>query len=613
MKKYIPFLISFLSLLIISYCWDLIKLPYDNSNNIIGEYYYKKFNPINDTVRFLVIFSIPTLIYLISYLSINDHTYSFLKNNYFLNSHKIKKTDCLNYLYFFFLFFVILEFLNIKFDDYVAPLDIFHDGTFLVPFMNYIQTNETLFATFHDYGFIANQIGTIFYLITGSFSPGSIFFVSLVLIFVLKVTLLIMSKKLVNFTNFDENLKKYFFLIISLILITLPSYHDFTAYFDPRQSLYLIFIYLIGLQLSAEKINNYNYLLFGPLSILSLMWWFDIGAYTNAVIVLALLYLLIDKQKKNLIIAIASIIVSWLLFYSLLSNETINELIFQFKLPYSKELQYLAGIEFKKPFSPSSGRWTKAIVIIFLTSIMLINFNFSKKYKIDKQLKIFINLIFLSSIILFNSALVRSDSYHLKYTSGLYTFTFLFLIMFYIFHYLNEKKNNNINLVEKKKTIITIIFLCGIAIILNGNLNINKISDKYLNFISAKKNISSLLKSKDEEFLKREKKELIQFYKELSEDDNCVQILTDDTALSYFLKKRTCTQFFTTAGISSNLIENKFITQLNKSLPKIILYDNSKYRLLSNHQNFPKAINFINSKYEFFKKFEEYTFFKLKD
>ena len=155
--------------------------------------------------------------------------------------------------------------------------------------------------------------------------------------------------------------------------------------------------------------------------------------------------------------------------------------------------------------------------------------------------------------------------------------------------------------------------MLAIAIILNGNLNINKISDKYLNFISAKKNISSLLKSTDEEFLKREKKELIQFYKELSEDDNCVQILTDDTALSYFLKKRTCTQFFTTAGISSNLIENKFITQLNKSLPKIILYDNSKYRLLSNHQNFPKAINFINSKYEFFKKFEEYTFFKLKD
>ena len=393
----------------------------------------------------------------------------------------------------------------------------------------------------------------------------------------------------------------------------MPNYHDFTAYFDPRQSLYLIFIYFIGLQLSSEKTNNYYYLLFGPLSILSLMWWFDIGAYTNAIIILALLFLLIDKQKKNLIIATVSIIVSWMLFFSILSNETINELMFQLKLPYSKELQYLAGIEFKKPFSPSSGRWTKAIVIIFLTSIMLINFNFSKKYKIDKQLKIFLNLTFLSSIILFNSALVRSDSYHLKYTAGLYTFIFLFLVMYYIFHYINKKINNNINLKGKNKTIITIIILCGIAINLNGSFNVNNISDKYLNFINAKQNISYLLKSSDEKFLKKEKKELIQFYKELSENDNCIQILTDDTALSYFLKKRTCTQFFTTAGISSNLIEKRFITQLNKSLPKIILYDNSKHRLLSNHQNFPKAINFINSKYEFYKKFEEYTFFKLKD
>ena len=142
----------------------------------------------------------------------------------------------------------------------------------------------------------------------------------------------------------------------------------------------------------------------------------------------------------------------------------------------------------------------------FLTSIMLINFNFSKKYKIDKQLKIFLNLTFLSSIILFNSALVRSDSYHLKYTAGLYTFIFLFLVMYYIFHYINKKINNNINLKGKNKTIITIIILCGIAINLNGSFNVNNISDKYLNFINAKQNISYLLKSSDEKFLKKKKR-----------------------------------------------------------------------------------------------------------
>ena len=66
MKKYFPLLLSLSFLITVVFLWDYIKLPYDKENVIIGEYYYKKFNPLNDTVRFLLFILIPSLIYLIS-------------------------------------------------------------------------------------------------------------------------------------------------------------------------------------------------------------------------------------------------------------------------------------------------------------------------------------------------------------------------------------------------------------------------------------------------------------------------------------------------------------------------------------------------------------------
>ena len=44
-----------------------------------------------------------------------------------------------------------------------------------------------------------------------------------------------------------------------------------------------------------------------------------------------------------------------------------------------KLLPRFQPIEYLKPFSQGSTRWTKALLIIYITSIILININFSKK------------------------------------------------------------------------------------------------------------------------------------------------------------------------------------------------------------------------------------------
>ena len=70
MKKYLPILSSLILLVISIIFWDFIKLPYDESNNIVGQPFFNKFHPINDKIRFLFFITPSVLIYLFFYLRV---------------------------------------------------------------------------------------------------------------------------------------------------------------------------------------------------------------------------------------------------------------------------------------------------------------------------------------------------------------------------------------------------------------------------------------------------------------------------------------------------------------------------------------------------------------
>ena len=114
---------------------------------------------------------------------------------------------------------------------------------------------------------------------------------------------------------------------------------------------------------------------------------------------------------------------------------------------------YLIGIEFPKPFSDKSTRHTKALLMIILSGVLLINYIFNEKKNESIQSKFLLIFLFISSIIFFKSGLTRSDGPHIKYTSGIYTILIFFFISYYFtnylikfsflkkFFYLFEKKN----------------------------------------------------------------------------------------------------------------------------------------------------------------------------
>ena len=68
MKKIYPYIWLIVSLFCVTIIWEQIKVPYDQTNLIQGEFFFKKHNPINELLRVLTFVLIPIFTFLISYL-----------------------------------------------------------------------------------------------------------------------------------------------------------------------------------------------------------------------------------------------------------------------------------------------------------------------------------------------------------------------------------------------------------------------------------------------------------------------------------------------------------------------------------------------------------------
>ena len=58
-ENYVIYLVTLLSLLLASYLWNKISLPYANPEEIIGYYSFFKYNHFNDTIRYIIFIIIP--------------------------------------------------------------------------------------------------------------------------------------------------------------------------------------------------------------------------------------------------------------------------------------------------------------------------------------------------------------------------------------------------------------------------------------------------------------------------------------------------------------------------------------------------------------------------
>lgn len=557
MKKNILFYFIFIIIIYLSsFSWEYIKLPYTESS-IIGEYSQNNYNSYNDLLRYLIFVLIPVII-LLSYLFITKQ-FSFsnilekieLKNQKkFLN----EENKSLYLLLIIFNFFLLLEFLSIEFP--IQNVDIFHEGQQMSAAYKF-RLDKSLWSGSYVtigviYEILASNIAWNFF---DSVSIGSTRFFDLIVIYVVKFFLVILSFQMTTVTNLKGSLKNTYFVIISLISVNLLDYYFQAAEIDARE-IFVILTLIFIIQFFIGK-NKSKYLIFllGPISCLSIFYSVDRGLVVNILIVF-FLFILVIKKNKIFFGVLLSVILSWYLSVNIIGNEF--NFFIENTLTTLSEINKIGGIIHPVPFSDdqNSARATKSIFLITLG--IIISFNLMNK-KRNNQLNIFIFCLFLISILSFLTygyAIGRSDGGHIKSTFG---YVIIFYSLFIIYYLLNFFSNY---IKDYKYYDYVLIFL--LSLIFYNNIN-------FTNIHEYKSRLNEYVNLNDEYFLTTKQNKFLKNAQNLLSKNECIQTLSNDVLFLYLLRKTNCTKFYFPITIGSNKNQNLLIDQMKNV--KIILLD----------------------------------------
>jgi len=634
--KIYPYLFCFFSILIALVLWDFLKLPYDENNIVQGSSFNKKINPYDNTIKVLFFIFFPLLVFLLFFLRIKE-TLSInpLRENFFLFSKNINfnknyligitNIRMINYLTLLFVFLCFIEFLSLNFKILLQPIDIYHDGLVLVPPINFYNFKKFWLAIHFDYGIGGNLRPIFIWKLLGLESIGAARFLDQCIILFNKILLILICRKISFIIRNKEQISIIFFTLLSISTIQLTDYFvSLTgtggSEFPLRLFLFLIFYFLLIENIQYKNIYFKSFIL-GTLSSASFLWFTDIAFYINGVLFIFLLTLFFIKDLKKIYFISFGAFFSWISFLLIFGLNEVNQMFYQITSNL-EFIYYFNFLEFPKPFSDdyASSRALKSLLLIILNGIICINLCLNKKLNVSLKGKLLLIITFVCSIVIFKSALVRSDSYHLKYTLGFILFLFFIQTYYLLFVCQNFISNNisKINLKSNTKKYTIVIFILGFFIFTEKinpskmfknfkneiSFVLNMDDDYFLNFKSGMYNYGRIYSEKNQ----NDDKEFIKFYRNLTIKDNCVQNFTEYLGLAYFLKKPTCTSFYNPQFIQHGVTDKKFIEEFEKNLPSYILYgspitffDKSGYRQQNYLMNgIPDVETFIKKNYSFY-------------
>ena len=226
-KKYLPIIFTLITIFIATFLWEKIILPYDEQNQIYGEYSVNLYNPNNDTLRFIFFVSFPLITFLISYLIFfKEKTFSFRQvifNKIIPSKTKIETN--LNVFTIFIIIILLVEFLILDFDVFSKNIDHVHDGMLLTPSNNAYLLNKFWTSSYIERGLFAQFGPIILWKLFGIKSIGLIHLNNLFFLLLNKILLVLLCAKISKNLLFDENLKKLYFIILSILSVSLVSYY----------------------------------------------------------------------------------------------------------------------------------------------------------------------------------------------------------------------------------------------------------------------------------------------------------------------------------------------------------------------------------------------------
>ena len=597
--KSLPYIFLIIFVFLLTYLWNKITIPF-NKIDIIGVYSKNNHHSMNDVLRYLSFILVPFLSWLFTYLILKKKKLNKFKDNF--NNSEIVNIKFNSTLYFSFLIivlFLLLDFLSLDFP--IQKLDLVHEGQQLSSAYRNYTDNSLWSKSYVIVGIFFETINAkLFWNFFNELSIGSFRVSILIYILILKILLLVLVFKATNIIKLKENLKPFFFLFNSFLFINFLDYDASTSnYISYREIPILILLILI---IDFFNNNKNNILVIPFLFFLSfpvLMWGLDRGIVYNITLISLMFFMLIKKDYKNLIYSSILMFISWYMFFLILGDE------FFYFLENVKniitEMNYIHGIIHPTPFTddPNSTRSSKTLVLILLNLIISTKLFFNSNKKISNNFKFILIYISIVSFLSYLYALGRSDGPHIKVTFA-YPLIFQSLLLSNLIFILISKRFFNIP--NKRNNLIFMSVFILFALNFNYSFqNIKSFNIRIINFI----------KLDDVKFLKKNELELMEKIEPLLSENRCIQLFSNDVALLYLLRKKSCSRFYFTWSVGSHKNQKKLISELNKN--NLIISGGPSYSWdFPINIKLPILSDYINENYDLIYKVNDYKILQKK-
>jgi len=596
---------------LLSLLWPYIKLPFDTSITIQGEDYLPNLhNPLNDSVRFFLFISLPLGFYFFYKLFFYKFNLYFFLNKFCFNIEDYYKPDSfiyknkdLSFYSLIIIFTVLLQFFSLDFGIFISEIDMFHEGLWLTASSNSIYTNEFWQSSYVARGLFGSFYNYFLWKITNINSIGLSRFFPLLITLCCKILLIFIAKSLAEKNLMDKTEKNLFFIILSFLLINLFSY-DITANNYFRLFLLLFFCFLLLNYFKTFEKKSISFVTMGLLSSTSMFWFIDIGFFINFLIIFFLIFLLFKKQYLDITHLIFYIILGWFFWYTLLPEKEFSEFITN-TFHILTTIEYIGGLIYPTPFFSNDARSTRALLIILITGIWLVNSLFKKNHKITVNTKLSLIFLFIASCISFKIALNRSDTTHIKAGIILAYIPFYYFVIKYLIRIIKKiftkKKFKNF---FRYTPILTLIFFIILNFTNDKNIQLRNIP----NFFTS---VDSLIYKDDFAFIDKDYQDFIVYYNKLSKKDKCTFIFTKEIAIPYFLKKPTCSKFYTAYTSSPENLQNKFVSDISAKKPVYIVYEYLMDGKFKPNTQLHIVKKYILQNYSFFEKFNKWIIYRI--
>lgn len=576
------FSLILLSFILISYLWNDISIPLKNNNQTVGFLTTQNYNPLNDTIRYLCIIGFPLFLYffLQIYLFKKKLRITKLFNNY---TYRLNKTsisfDEIKYYFFGILILIVVQF--ISFDHSYTKLDYLHDGDYLTPAFNFISGKGIWSSAFSSHGGADIFYAAIAWKIFKITSVSSVKIFMSLFIILLKIISVFFVFKLINISSLDKQFKKFFFVILSVILINFSNF-DFPMNYSiiSYRDIYYLFFFIFLINFIYNRSNTSVYLI-SFISFLTPLLHIDTGIYLNSLFLLLVIYLIIIKEFGNLFKLLSSYIVCWFTLFILVGQyeflSFLNHLIYM-----AQHVDLVHGLQYPQPIfdlvQKHGFRATKGLLLQLLALIIVTREIFFKN-KRSTQDKIFLIFLIFMSFIAYKNALGRSDAQHIRMSSD---FSLIIIIFFSVESFLQflQKKDSRLQLSKYLNLSILAILILLIF--------------KFINLNNFEKNefFTSFIKKDDFQLLDQDSKKFILKSAKFFKNEECLFNFTTDISLPYFFKKKTCNKYFSPWLISGIKLENEYIKDLKRINHKYVIYSSPKY--YPDNINTQERLKFVN-------------------